>query len=80
MPERALFVLEDGTLQPLEPHDLASPDPVKRFNHVLWKSREHLSHVRTRENARAGGHPLLTRDVGSVRALLGSLSLLGQLA
>ena len=75
----ARLVLEDGSLEPLEPHHLDSPDPVKRFNHVLWRvGNTYPMFGLVRRRALAAG-PLLSRDVGSDRVLLGSLSLLGQI-
>ena len=78
---QASLVDEEGRVlqETLEPHDLSSPDPVKRFHHILWRLKKVyplFGLVRRRQMAST---PLLTRNVGSDRVFLANLSLLGEL-
>ena len=75
----AHLVLPDGTQEPLESHDLVSPDPVERFRHVLWEVGNTYPMFGVARSRALAATPLLTRDVGSDRMFLASLSLLGQL-
>ena len=77
---RSSLVDEEGRVlrQTLEPHDLSTPDPVARFHHILWNVRNvYILYglMRRRELATTS---LLTRNVGSDRVLLATLSLLGE--
>jgi glycosyltransferase involved in cell wall biosynthesis len=74
----ACFVLEDGAERCLERYDLTAPDPVRRFNHILWRLDSTYTLFGLTRSRVLAATPLLTRDVGSDRVLIGNLGLLGQ--
>ncbi|OFW62052.1 MAG: hypothetical protein A2133_09450 [Actinobacteria bacterium RBG_16_64_13] len=78
---QATLVDEEGrVLQALmDRHDLCSPDPVRRFHHVLWKLKKVYILFGLIRRQQMAATPLLTQNVGSDRVLLASLSLMGEL-